>query len=282
MQTHNSLSQQCLSAVSFTGVSSCYANWTKYSYSFSISIIQTFSHHFSVSYLHAWIQTSMFLFHVNDLFKVKDKKHDRCLKRRRKKNKVCGHAAFAKYMVWHFTERLEQMNHQVILQVFKSIFAHRHSVSCLICVVHLNRHVKKYVIWKVCLLTCASSIMVFPSISVSPTPPFTPPNPSHEDPTSLGRDVLPLKLHGEFSLLPSSAPSAACNRILCHSIPPSLPLICLLVYFQHIPQSLCSHSSGVKKNKKDKEKTNPTEECFLFSHVFSAFLLVVFFATLWF
>lgn len=29
-----------------------------------------------------------------------------------------------------------------------------------------------------------------------------PPPPSHEDPTSLGRDVFPLKLHGECSLFP--------------------------------------------------------------------------------
>lgn len=29
-------------------------------------------------------------------------------------NKVCGHAASAKYMLSHFTEQLEQMNHQVI------------------------------------------------------------------------------------------------------------------------------------------------------------------------
>lgn len=32
----------------------------------------------------------------------------------------------------------------------------RTSSSCLICVVHLNRHVKKYVMWKVCLVKCAS------------------------------------------------------------------------------------------------------------------------------
>lgn len=93
-----------------------------------------------------------------------------------------------------------------ILQVFKFISAYRHSVSCLICVVHLNRHVKKYVMWKVCLLKCASLIMVFPSISVSPHPLHPPPPPSHEDPTSLGRDVLPLKLHGEFCLSPPWLP----------------------------------------------------------------------------
>lgn len=121
---------------------------------------------------------------------------------------VRGHAASAKYMVSHFTEQLEQMNHQAVPLVFKSILAHRHSVSCLICVVHLNRHVKKYVMWKVCLLKCASLIMVFPSISVPPPPHplHPPPLPFHEDPTSLGRDVLPLKLHGEFCFSPPWLP----------------------------------------------------------------------------
>lgn len=118
---------------------------------------------------------------------------------------VCGHAASAKYMVSHFTEQLEQMNHQAVPLVFKFILAHRHSVSCLICVVHLNRHVQKYVMWKVCLLKCASLIMVFPSISVS-HPLRPPPSPFHEDPTSLGRDVLPLKLHGEFCFSPPWLP----------------------------------------------------------------------------
>lgn len=63
----------------------------------------------------------------------------------RGEKKVCGHAASAKYMVSHFTEQLEQMNHQAVTQVFKSISAHRHSASCLVRVVHLNRHVRKYV-----------------------------------------------------------------------------------------------------------------------------------------
>lgn len=102
--------------------------------------------------------------------------------------------------------------------------------------------------------------MVFPSISVSPHPLHPPPPPpSHEDPTSLGRDVLPLKLHGEFLLLPSSAPSAACNCILRHSTPPPLPLICLLVYFQHILQRVCAVIPLGGKN--------PKEEYFLFSHL---------------
>lgn len=162
---------------------------------------------------------------------------------------VCGHAASAKYMVSHFTEQLEQMNHQAVPLVFKSILAHRHSVSCLICVVHLNRHVKKYVMWKVCLLKCASLIMVFPSISVSPPPHPTPP--SSPSPTALswrpylfGAGCFAIKTPWWVLLLPSLAPSAACNCILRHSTPPLLPLICLLVYFQHMPQSLCSHSPG--------------------------------------
>lgn len=54
------------------------------------------------------------------------------------------------------------------------------------------------------LLKCASLIMVFPSISVPQPSRPTLPHPSfHEDPTSLGRDVLPLKLHGEFCFSPS-------------------------------------------------------------------------------
>lgn len=200
---HNFLSQQCQSAVSFIGVPGYYTTWTNSSYSFLISTIRTVSHNFSVLYL----------LHMSSAFKVGEKKfkkakkkikHDICLK---KKIKVCGHPASARYMVSHFTEQLEQMNHQAVPQVFKSILAHRHSVSCLICVVHLSRHVKKYVMWKVYLLKCASLIMVFPSISVSPPTPFTlPPPPSHEDPTSLGRDVLPLKLHGEFCFCPPWLP----------------------------------------------------------------------------
>lgn len=170
MQKYSSLSQQCLSAVSFIGVPSCYTNWINSSYSFSISTIRTVSHRFSVVFTRLGSDQHVSA-HVPNPFKVKGEKTWQMSK---EKNKVCGHAASAKYMVSHFTEQLEQMNHQAIPQIFKSILAHRHSVSCLICVVHLNRHVKKYVMWKVCLLKCASLIMVFPSISVSPTP-FTPP-----------------------------------------------------------------------------------------------------------
>lgn len=174
MQTHNSLSQQCLSAVSFIGVPSCYTNWINSSYSFSISTIRTVSHRFFVSYLHGWIQTDMFLHMYPFLLKLQEKKEKKNMTYVWRKNKVCGHAASAKYMVSHFTEQLEQMNHQSIPQVFKSILAHRHSVSCLICVVHLNRHVKNYVMWRVCLLKFASLIMVFPSISESSSsPPLT-------------------------------------------------------------------------------------------------------------
>ena len=169
-------------------------------------------------------------------------------------------------MVSHFKEQLEQMNHQAIPQIFKSILAHRHSVSCLICVVHLSRHVKKYVIWKVYLLKCASLIMVFPSISVSPHPFHPPPTPVSWIPYLFGAGCFAIKTPWWVLLLPSLAPSAACNCIHRHSTPP-LPLICLLVYFQHIPQSLCHHSSG-----------EPPVECVLFSLFFLCLLLVVFFA----
>lgn len=261
MQTHNFLSQQCPSAVSFIGVPSYYTNWITSSYSFSISTTRTVSHRFSVSYLHGWMQISRFLHMYPIPLKLGTEKKSMTYVWR-KKIKVCGHAASAKYMVSHFTEQLEQMNHQAIPQVFKSISAHRRSVSCLVCVVHLNRHVKKYVMWKVCLLKCASLIMVFPSISVSPPTPFTLPHPLSWRPYLFGAGCFAIKTPWWVLLLPSLAPSAACNCILRHSTPPSLPLICLLVYFQHIPQSLCSHSSGEK---------NPKEECFLFSHLFCAF-----------
>lgn len=141
MQTHNSLSQQCLLVscpVSFIAVSSYYTKWINSSCSFPISTIRTVSHRFFVFYLHGWIWTYMFL----HLYPIPLKSG-----RPKKKNMtyVCGHAASAKYMVSHFTEQLEQMNHQAVPLDFKSILAHRHSVSCLICVVHLNRHVKKCV-----------------------------------------------------------------------------------------------------------------------------------------
>lgn len=109
----------------------------------------------------------------------------------------------AKYMVSHFTEWLGQMNHRG-----------RPRPGSDILFPVLNAHVQECVMWKVCLLQCASLIMVFPSISVSHTlsslpslhTSCPPPSPSHEDPTSLGRDVLPLKLHGEFCLSPARLP----------------------------------------------------------------------------
>lgn len=111
-------------------------------------------------------------------------------------------------MVSHFTEQLEQMNHQSIPKVFKSILAHRHSVSCLMCVVHLNRHVRTYVMWRVCLLKSASLIMVFPSISESlPHPP-----PSWR-PYLFGAGCFTIKTPWWVLLLPSLAPSAACKCI---------------------------------------------------------------------
>lgn len=189
---------------------------------------------------------------------------------------VCGHAASAKYMVSHFTEQLEQMNHQAVPLVFKSILAHRHSVSCLICVVHLNRHVKKYVMWKVCLLKCASLIMVFPSISVSPppTPPHPlhpPPPPFHEDPTSLGRDVLPLKLHGEFCFSPPWLPqqhatvySATAHRLF------------YLSFVSWYTFNTCRRVCAVIPQGGEK---NPKEGFFLFSHhIFVPFLVAFLFA----
>lgn len=175
-------------------------------------------------------------------------------------------------MVWHFTEQLEQMSHGVMPQVFKSILALRRPASCLVCVVHLNRHVKQNVMWKVCLLKCASLIMVFPSISVSPLHPptlFTPFTPSHEDPTSLGRDVLPLKLHGEFLTSPLGSMRLYPPPQQHH--PPPLPLICFLVYFQHIPLSLCTHSF-LRGEKIPKRSVS------YFLILFMCPLLVVFFA----
>lgn len=187
IQTHNSLSQQCPSAVSFIGVPCYYTNWINSSYSFSILTIRSVSHRFPVSYLHGWIQTYMFLHMYPIPLKLGRKKVTYVWR----KKSVCGRAAFAKYMVSHFTEQLEQMNHQAIPQVFISILEHGHSVSCLICVVHLNRHVKKYVMWKVCLLNCPSLIMVFPSISVSSHPPHPSP-PTSPFPTSPFMKTLPL------------------------------------------------------------------------------------------
>lgn len=189
----------------------------------------------------------MFLHMYPFLLKLQKKNGKKPWHMSEEKNTVCGHAASAKYMVSHFTEQLEQMNHQSIPQVFKSILAHSHSVSCLICVVHLNRHVKNYVMWRVCLLKCASLIMVFPSISESSWRPYL-----------FGAGCFTIKTPWWVLLLPSLAPSAACNCIprLAHCLF-FLLLICLLVYFQHIPQTFrLSFLSG----------NNPKEECFLFSH----------------
>ena len=151
---------------------------------------------------------------------------------KKQKNKilVCGHAASAKNMVSHFTKQLEEMNHQAIPQVFKSILAHRHSVSCLKCAVHLNRLVKMYVMWKVCLVKCASLIIVFPSISVSPcSSPF--PTPLSWRPYLFGAGCFAIKTPWWVLPLPSLAPSTACNCTLHQSSHPPLLLMCLLVYF---------------------------------------------------
>lgn len=123
---------------------------------------------------------------------------------------------------------------------------------CFLCVVHLNRHVKEYVMWKVCLLKYASLIMVFPSISVSttrstiPHPLHSPPPPVSWRPYLFGAGCFAIKTPWWVLLLPSLASSAACNCILRSTHPP-LPLICVLLYFQHILQNLCLHSSLGKK-----------------------------------
>lgn len=115
MQTHNSLSQQCLSAVSFTGVPSCYTNWINSSYSFPITTIRAVSQSifFPALRLHSWVQVCA---HVPDPFKVKREKNMTDVERRKKqpKTSVCGRDACAKYMVSRFTEQLEQMNHRRI------------------------------------------------------------------------------------------------------------------------------------------------------------------------
>lgn len=117
-------------------------------------------------------------------------------------------AMSAKYMVSHFAERLEQMNNQAVppfFFCFCRLPSRRADVllpaSCVLCT-------QKSMSCEKCLLKCASLLMVFPSISVSPPlhPLHLPPPPYHEDPTSLGRDVLPLKLHGEFCLSPPWLP----------------------------------------------------------------------------
>lgn len=80
---HNSLSQQCQSAVSFIGVPGYYTTWINSSYSFLISTIRTVSHNFSVLYL----------LHMSSAFKVGEKK----LKKSKKKNKT-----------WHMSEEKNQ------------------------------------------------------------------------------------------------------------------------------------------------------------------------------
>lgn len=116
------------------------------------------------------------------------------------------------------------MSHGVMeqwLQVFKSVLGSRHTFppSCVCCALKQTHTHQKSVMWKVCLLKCACLIMVFPSISVSP-PPSLPPSALtfREDPTSLGQDVLPLKLHGEFVFAPSLAQQHA--SVLRRSPPP--------------------------------------------------------------
>lgn len=125
---------------------------------------------------------------------------------------------------------------------------------------------QKYVMWKVCLLKCASLIMVFPSISVSPHPLHPSPPPFHEDLTSLGRDVLPLKLHGEFCFSPPWLPrqhatvySATAHRLLYLSF--------VSWYIFNTFRRVCAVIPQGGKTK---------EECFLFSHLFCALFGCVF------
>ena len=85
----------------------------------------------------------------------------------------------------------------------------------------------------------------------TPPPPSPPPplpshhHPFHEDPTSLGQDVLPLKLHGEFCLSP---PSAACN---CtppqHTLSPASdtsPVVFLFFFLHNSAEFLLSFLMG--------------------------------------
>lgn len=85
----------------------------------------------------------------------------------------------------------------------------------------LNGHVQECVMWKVCLLQCASLIMVFPSISVShtlppsllPYPTLHPPSPValSRRPYLFGAGCFAIKTPWWVLPLPRSAPSAACK-----------------------------------------------------------------------
>lgn len=118
----------------FQSVSSFYANFFT-SYLFSSSTIEIASHPCLCRLYTVGLRQTCFMYPMS---LVRKKKHAICLKE--KKNQ--SQCASAKYMISHFTEQFEQMNHQAIPQVLKSIFVHRHYVSCLI---SPNRHVKKYV-----------------------------------------------------------------------------------------------------------------------------------------
>lgn len=140
--------------VSFITVSSYYTNWINSSYSQQSELLPI------VCLLFTWrIQTRSFL----PLYSITRQGDPR---------KTTWHISVDMQRlpnIWYHTLlQREQMSHQAVPLVLKSILAHRRSVSCPVCVVHLNRHVRKYVMWKVCLLKCASLIMVFPFISVPP------------------------------------------------------------------------------------------------------------------
>lgn len=82
MQTHNSLSQQCLSAVSFTGVPSCYTNWINSSYSFPITTIRAVSQ--SIFFPRCVYTVGYKFAHMYPIpLKLREKKYDRCRKKKK-------------------------------------------------------------------------------------------------------------------------------------------------------------------------------------------------------
>lgn len=102
--------------------------------------------------------------------------------------------------------------------------------------------------------------MIFPFISSpSPLPSHSPS--LHEDPTSLGRDALPLKLHGEFRLCPSPwLPQQ--HAIVSSRLSPG-------PFSTHAPEFVKSFLRGVKKTKQREKQ----RESFFFPRVFVPFCL---------
>lgn len=118
---------------------------------------------------------------------------------------------------------------------------------------HLNRHVKKCVMWKVCLVRCASLIMGFPSIPVSPHP-----SPSHHAslplswrPYLFGAGCFAIKTPWWVLLFPLLTPSAACSDTLYQT-----RLLCLFVCFTCLVDfwnSSCHFYFHCSKGKNPKE-----------------------------